>query len=237
MADTISPALTYELLDQVAVLRFDDGKANVLSHATIDAFNVALDRAEAEAGAVAVIGRPGRFCAGFDLSVMTAGIEGVRGLVTAGAEIILRTYVLPLPVTMACTGHALAAGAIWLLAGDIRIGEPGEFKIGMNEVAIGMPVPQFAVELGRDRLSRRHFGPAVQQARIYDPVGAVDAGYLDEVVAAGTAADAAVAAAATAAATLRRGAFRQTRHTMRATIAADIRAGLAADMARFDVES
>lgn len=236
MPDALSDALTYELVDQVAVLRFDDGKANVLSHSAIDAFHAGLDRAEADAGATVIVGRPGRFCAGFDLSVMGAGIEGVRNLVSAGAELILRSYEFPQPVVIACTGHALAAGAIWLLGADIRIGEEGEFKIGMNEVAIGMPVPQFAVELGRDRLSRRHFGPAVQQAKIYDPTGAIDAGYLDEVVGAGQAEAAAIAAATTAAA-LKRGAFQLTRQNMRSAIAADIRVGIAADMARFSVES
>ena len=40
-------------------------------------------------------------------------------------------------------------GAILLFTSDVRIGAEGTFKIGLNEVAIGMPVPRFAVELGR----------------------------------------------------------------------------------------
>jgi enoyl-CoA hydratase len=80
---------------------------------------------------------------------------------------------------VACTGHALAAGALVLLSGDLRIGAKGDYKIGLNEVAIRMTLPVFAMELARDRLSKRHLTSATTQARIYNPKKAKDAGYLD----------------------------------------------------------
>jgi enoyl-CoA hydratase len=70
-----------------------------------------------------------------------------------------------------------------VLTGDHRIGTEGAFQIGLNEVAIGMPVPVLAMELARDRLSRRQMTNATLLAKIYDPETAVAAGYLDEVVA------------------------------------------------------
>jgi len=54
-------AIGYQLEGRVAALRFDDGKANALSHAAIDGLNAALDRAEKEAGAVLLAGRAGCF--------------------------------------------------------------------------------------------------------------------------------------------------------------------------------
>lgn len=56
----------------VVVVRLDDGKASALSHEIIDALSAALDQG-ASAKAVAIIGREGKFSAGFDLSVMTSG--------------------------------------------------------------------------------------------------------------------------------------------------------------------
>lgn len=170
---------SYELRDGVAVITLDDGKANALSPQVIDGIDACLSRAEEEASAVLLAGRPGRFSAGFDLSVMTAGIEPMRSLVIAGAELLLRLYGFPRPVVSACTGHALAMGALLLLASDRRVGARGAFKIGLNEVQIQMPLPAFGVEMARDRLSKRHFTQATTQARIYDPETAVDAGYLD----------------------------------------------------------
>ena len=82
----------------------------------------------------------------------------------------------------ACTGHALAAGALVLLAADRRIGAAGDFKIGLNEVAIGMALPVWAVELARYRM------PPSQLDRVIlgetgGPEEACAAGFLDRVVA------------------------------------------------------
>lgn len=167
---------------KVAVISIDDGKANALSPQVLTELDGALDRAQGEAGAVLLLGRPGKLSAGFDLSIMTAGADSARALVTQGAELLLRLYLHPQPVVVACTGHALAAGALLTLVADTRIGVRGEFKIGLNEVAIGMRLPIFAVELARERLSKRHLTAAALQARIYSPDDAVDAGYLDRVV-------------------------------------------------------
>jgi len=228
MADSV---LDYSLDGRLAVLRMDDGKANALSHAAIDALHAALDRAEKEAGAVCLLGRPGRFCAGFDLSVMRSGPEPMRRLVTAGAELLMRMAVHPLPIAIGCTGHALAAGALLLLAADSRTGARGEFKIGLNEVAIGMPLPVFAYELARERLSKRHWLRATVQAELYAPESAVDAGFLDAVCEPSALVEAALAEARRLAA-LPQPAFRRTKASVRGGVVAGIRATLAEDMAR-----
>ncbi len=106
-----------------------------------------------------------------------------RALVTAGAELAIHIARHPTPVVIACNGHAIAMGAVLLLAADLRIGASGDFKIGFNEVAIGMAAPVFLVEFARDRLSKRHLQRATVQAEIYSPESAVDAGFLDRVIA------------------------------------------------------
>ena len=178
----MTDAVQYELSDDVAVLRIDDGKVNALGPPVIGALNVGLDRAEKESKAVLIAGRPGRFSAGFDLGVLRSGDAGTAAeLVTSGARLAVRIARHPGPVVVACTGHALAMGAVLLVAADLRIGATGDFKIGFNEVAIGMTTPVFLMELARDRLSKRHFLRATVQAEIYAPETAVDAGFLDRV--------------------------------------------------------
>jgi len=225
--------LTYTLEDRVAVLRLDDGKANALTHAAIDALRASLDRAEKEAASVLLLGREGRLCAGFDLGAMRAGAEPMRRLVGAGAELYLRMLESPLPIAVGCTGHALAAGAILLLAADSRIGARGEFKIGLNEVAIGMALPIFAYELARERLSQRHLARATAQAEIYSPEGAVDAGFLDATCEPAALVETALACARRLAA-LPQPAFRQTKAGLYRRLVASVRATLADDIARLD---
>ena len=223
-------SVTTELRDGLAWVRLDDGKANALSPAVIEALGAALDRAEKEAGAVVLLGRPGRFSAGFDLSVMGSGPEQVRSLVTAGAELLMRLYAFPLPVVAACTGHALAAGSLLLLASDFRVGARGDFKIGLNEVAIGMTLPIFAVELARARLSKRHFDRATAQAEIYAPEAAVDAGFLDR-LAAPDAIEEAAASEASRLAALRQPAFRASKWLAHRRTLEAVRETLAENMA------
>ena len=175
--------VSYELEESLAIVRIDDGKANALSPGLVGAVDEALDRAEKEARCLVIAGRPGRFSAGFDLGVMQQGGDAVRVMVGAGAELAVRLYGFPIPVVMACTGHALAMGAVLLLTADTRLGAEGEFKLGLNEVAIGMTLPVFAVELARDRLSPRYATRAVLEAETYTPATAVEAGFLDRVVA------------------------------------------------------
>src|SRR5215471_9888021 len=101
-------ALRYELDGDIAVVHFDDEKANVLTHAVLERFHELLTRAEDdEVRAVVIVGRPGRFSAGFDLSVMNAGPTQALELLAAGANLALRIYLFPMPVVLAATGHAL----------------------------------------------------------------------------------------------------------------------------------
>ena len=178
MSDEI---VRYRREEKVAVIEMDDGKVNAISQVMIDALNHALDRAEKEAKAIVLAGRPGRFSGGFDLSVMRGGAAQARALVGGGAELALRLYGFSLPVVIACTGHAIAMGAVLLLSADTRLGAEGSFKIGLNEVAIGLAVPPFAMRLAEARLSKRHLVRATLEAEIYAPSQAVDAGFLDRV--------------------------------------------------------
>lgn len=201
--------LTYALDGSTAVVTMDDGKANALSTEMIDQLLAALTRAEGEAKAMVLAGRSERFCAGFDLKVMMSGPANATALLTKGSELLLRLYAAKVPLVIACTGHALAGGALVVLTGDVRIAAAGAFKIGLNEVQIGLPVPVLAMELARDRLVKTQLDRATLMATIYNPEEAKLAGYVDAVVAPGELIASAKAEAA------RLGAFAQ--HAFRAT--------------------
>jgi len=226
-----SDKVRYKLVDKVAVVTLDDGKANALSLEVIDGLNQCLDRAEREAAAVLLVGRDRRLSGGFDLNTMLSDPEAARQLVTAGAELMLRLYGFPRPVVVACTGHALAAGAVLLLATDLRIGTSGDFKIGLNEVSIQMTLPIFATELARARLSKRYFTNATTLARIYDPEGAKDAGFLDATAPPESLYNTALDQARRLA-VLPDPAFRNTKDNERGAIIRFVRETLAADMAK-----
>jgi enoyl-CoA hydratase len=178
--------LDVTIRDRVAHVTLDDGKVNVLGHEVLDALDAALTEVEAAgadaAGALVIGGRRGILSGGFDLKEMAKGPGEAGALVTKGGALFARMYGSPVPVIVACTGHAIAAGALLLLAADERVGAAGNYQIGLIETAKGMVLPRWAVELADERLSRRHHQVATVGARMYAPDGARDAGFLDAVV-------------------------------------------------------
>jgi enoyl-CoA hydratase len=230
----MSELVSFELRGDVALVRLDDGKANAMSEALIAGVGAALDRASAEAKAVVLMGRPGRFSAGFDLKVMMSSPEAARALVMTGGELLMRLYEHPQPLVVACTGHAIAGGVLMLATGDRRIGVSGDFKLGLNEVANGMPVPILAHELARDRLDPRALVEAVLHARLYAPEDALRVGWLDRVVAAEELEERALEEAE-ALAKLPQPAEAQTKRSLRRATIAHVRATVESNLAEFNV--
>ncbi len=173
----------YKQNNGVATITLTNGKANALSHEVFTALNTALDRAEQDKAVVILTGQPGIFSGGYDLKEMQKGPEQASALVTIGSKLTRRLAAFPLPVIGACSGHAIAKGAFILLSVDYRVGVAGNFKLGLNEVAIGMTMHHTGIEIARHRLSPAHFYRSVMNAEIFDPEGAVAAGFLDETVA------------------------------------------------------
>lgn len=175
-------AVTVETRDKVALVLMDDGKANAVSHAFLDALEPALAEA-AESHAVVLAGRAGRFSGGFDLKAMQGASDEERfSLVNRGGRLIHTLYSFPKPLVGAITGHAVALGGLMALACDTRVGTKGDFRIGLNETAIGLTLPVFGLEMAKARLGAEYLTEAVIQARLYDPDGALSAGFLDETV-------------------------------------------------------
>ncbi|HUI49427.1 MAG TPA: crotonase/enoyl-CoA hydratase family protein [Acidimicrobiia bacterium] len=189
----------YDVRDRVAHVTISNGKANALSPDVIaglaDALTRAEDAGESTVGAVLISGTPGMLSGGFDLDVMRSGPAAAGKLVTDGGELFARMFGSAVPVVVACTGHAIAAASLMLLAADARIGAQGAFRIGLIETQLGMVLPRWAVELAQERITPRCFQDATVGARIYDPDGAVAAGFLDAAVAPDALADTAAAEA------------------------------------------
>jgi len=178
----MSDLVSYELDGPIATVSMDDRKVNVFSIPMLHALHEALDRAEGDKAVVVLTGRDGYFSAGFDLKTIAGGTGPLLEMLTLGATLAERLLGFKRPVVCTCTGHAYPAGAFLLLSSDVRIGTDGPYRIGLNEVRIGLTVPWFAIELARYRLHPASFDATVVNATMYSPHEAVAAGFLDRVV-------------------------------------------------------
>ncbi len=172
---------TMTVNEGVAHITIDDGKVNAMSAEMLDEICARLDAAATAAEVTVLRGRPGIFSAGFDMPTFSRGLEPTHRMMTSGMQAITRMLRHPHPIVAACTGHAYPMGAFLLMSADLRFGVRGDYRIGMNEVAIGLTVPRFALALAEHRLTR----PGYARATVGDLVGpdeAVDFGYLDRTV-------------------------------------------------------
>jgi enoyl-CoA hydratase len=175
--------VNFSYADKVSKIVMDDGKANVMSPAMLGALHAAFDEADHADGLVLLSSGGKHFSGGFDLSVLSTGTHQEKvEMLKAGAELALRILSFPRPVITLCQGNALPMGAFLLLASDVRIAADGPYRIGLNEVMIGLTLPLFAIEIARQRLSPAYFNRALMTGEMFEPQEACTAGFFDRVV-------------------------------------------------------
>jgi len=179
----MSELVKLDIQDGVAQVTLQNGKVNAVSHEVLDQLNAAFDEAEAQKAIVVLTGQPGILSGGYDLKTMRESLEAAIGLVTKGSQFSRRMIAFPRPVVTACTGHAVAQGSFFLLCSDYRVGIEGDFKLGLNEVAIGIAMHHAGIAMAQYRMSPAFFNRSVITAEMFDPETAIDAGILDRVVA------------------------------------------------------
>jgi enoyl-CoA hydratase len=206
----------YRTENGIAHISLDDGKVNALGSASIADVNADLDHAlEDDASAVIISGRVGIFSAGFDLKELQSGDAARESLRLRLIDLVLRVFTFDRPVVVACTGHALAAGAALLLAADRRAGIDGPFKLGFNEASLGVSISPVTLELARYRMPMPWLESLIT-GDTFSPPEAQLAGLLDEVVSDGTQLDDATQAIAEQLSRTPRSTFLEMRRLVRA---------------------
>jgi enoyl-CoA hydratase/carnithine racemase len=127
----------------VRELRLDRPPANALVPELIAALHDALNRAPGEGvRALVLSGSPGRFSGGLDVPVLVDfDRPAVERLWQEFYRLLLALAASPIPIAAAITGHSPAGGAVLATYCDYRIMADGDFRIGYNEVQVGIPMP------------------------------------------------------------------------------------------------
>lgn len=217
--------LSLSIADGVAEIALDDGKVNALSEQLLEQLLAAIAEARAADAALLIYGRAGCFSGGYDRKLIAAGGPACDAMRAAGDQLTLALLDYPGPVVIASTGHAMAKAAFMLLLADYRVGAAGAFSIGLNEVAIGMTMPDAAMPQAR-RLAPQWLNRCALQAQTLNPEQALEAGFYDELATGGDLLERAREKAQQLAA-LDRKAYRETRQMLNAPLRAEIVAALA----------
>jgi enoyl-CoA hydratase/carnithine racemase len=127
----------------VAVLRLDRPPVNALNPELVQGLDQSLADAVADgARAVVLTGGEKMFSAGLDVPVLLRlSREEITAFWSDFFGLMRRLAECPVPVAAGITGHSPAGGAVLALFCDYRVMSRGEFRIGLNEVQVGLPVP------------------------------------------------------------------------------------------------
>jgi enoyl-CoA hydratase len=173
-----------ENMGDVSILRMARGKGNALNLDLVEAMAEALD-ALARGGARAgiITGEGSVFGAGVDLPALVAGgASYARQFIPRMLDVFKRLATFPKPLVAAVNGHAIAGGAIIMLACDQRLLAHGTARIGLTEIQVGVLFPSWALEVARYTTPREHFSTLICTGRTWQPAEALARGLVDELV-------------------------------------------------------
>ncbi len=176
----MSSGMVIEQRDGVRVARMEFGRANAMNQELLDGLAAGL--ADGDPQPTVLTGEGRIFSAGLDLVTLDSiDRDGLEKFLTRFAATMIQVLTTPYPLVAAVNGHAVAGGCVLALACDYRVGTEGEFKIGMNELSHGLPLPAVASEIPRGALTPQTYRTVVMSAVLMAPETAQKVGIFDMV--------------------------------------------------------
>lgn len=168
----------------VTTLRLAHGKASALDLELLEALPRNLDEVRASgARALVLTGTGSIFCAGVDLKRLVEGGDAyLDAFMPALARAFEAFFFFPLPVVGAANGHAIAGGGVLLECCDLRLAAAGRGRIGVPELAVGVPFPLLALEIVRFAAASQHVQEILFSGDVYTPEDSLARGLVDAVV-------------------------------------------------------
>jgi enoyl-CoA hydratase len=166
----------------VRVLTLDRPPANALDDSMLASLEGALDEAASDDSVRAVVIRASGafFCGGFDLRAPQRTGDAVTAMVERYRDSHRKLLALPKPTLAAVQGHAIAGGFVIALACDHRVAVRGDYRVGLNETAIGAAFPPVALEIVRLRLTHAVASELLLGADLYPASALVRFGLVDQ---------------------------------------------------------
>jgi len=172
----------------VRVLTLDRPPANALDETLLGDLQGAVDAARnhAHTRALVLTGAGRFFSAGFDLNAPRRDATATRQIQQLYRAAHLALLTCPKPTVAMLGGHATAGGLVLVLACDYRLGLDADYRVGLNEVAIGASFPKIAFEIVRLRVTHARASEMLLGAALYPASQALRLGIVDELLPAET---------------------------------------------------
>ncbi|MFB2119015.1 enoyl-CoA hydratase/isomerase family protein [Parapedobacter sp. 2B3] len=171
--------------DRVAHVYLDRGRSNAFHQPMLEELGKAVEDAQQDPAVEGLIlhGKEGFFSAGLDLiALYDYNEEEVRRFWHTFMDLIRALVAFDKPTVAAISGHSPAAGCVLACCCDYRVMADGDFIIGLNEVPVGLIVPESIFQLYGFWLGRARAYRYLLEGRLLKPHEAYEVGLVDEVV-------------------------------------------------------
>lgn len=184
----MSTIASREAAGGVRVLALARPPANAIDETLMHDLGEALDGAQRDPDVRAVVltGSGRFFSGGFDLAAPRRDAQAAREMQRLYRDLHAELLGFPKPTVAMVNGHAIAGGFVLALTCDYRLAVDGDYRIGLNEVAVGAGFPRTAVEILRVRLAHARASELMLGAALYPATQAVRLGLVDELFPADT---------------------------------------------------
>jgi enoyl-CoA hydratase len=166
----------------IRILKLAHGKVSALDIELGEAFVTEMkDALDPAVRAVVITGSGSSFSAGVDLfRVLKDGPEYGRRFLPVLDGLLRAALTFPKPVIAAINGHAIAGGCILAASCDHRIMTEGNGRIGIPELAVGVPFPALPLQIMAARLTDGPLRDLVYSGRTVQVDEAKVMGLIDE---------------------------------------------------------
>lgn len=168
--------------DDIREIQLARPPVNALNIEMLRALRAAIDDSVREgARGMVLSGAQGLFSAGVDVPALLQ--RDRAGVLEYWREFFALCATLaraPIPMVAAITGHSPAGGAVLALFCDYRVMAEGPFRIGLNEVQVGLIVPE-AIQLALRRVVGTYRAERLLvSGAMIDSAEALACGFVDE---------------------------------------------------------
>lgn len=166
---------------EIREIRLARSPANALNQPLVVQLAGRLRAAALEGSrAVVLSGSPGMFSGGLDVPLLiTLDWNDLQRFMRSILALQHQLAIQPIPVVAAITGHCAAAAATMTMFCDYRFMVDGPYKIGLNEVAIGLCPGRIAYHAFRRLVGARHADQLVARGEFISPKDALHVGLVD----------------------------------------------------------
>ncbi len=171
--------------ENYGIIQMDREKANPMNYEFVAQLRIALKNLledDSIQGAI-INGKENFFSAGLDLPELYSYDElQFEKFWRNFMELVCDLVSFDKPLIASINGHAPAGGCIIAIGCDYRVMAEGNYKIGLNEIPIGIVVPRGVFDIYSFWIGRKRAFQYLLEGKLYSPEHAKEIGLVDEVV-------------------------------------------------------